>query len=108
MTFFAATSQRGLRERLAVRNDKYLKSVFSFAARNTCVILRRHVFVTSYVVATKIFRILFQFQGTHEINKLAPVVERLDSAIYRINRYPVDSVVCFVNTYPLDSDLSGG
>ena len=39
---------------------------------------------------------------------LAPVVQRLDSAIYRINHYPADSVVCFVNTYPLDSDLSSG
>ena len=38
----------------------------------------------------------------------APVVQRLDNAIHRINHYPVDSVVCFVNTYPLDSDLSGG
>ena len=38
----------------------------------------------------------------------APVVQRLDNAIYRINHYPADSVVCFVNTYPLDSDLSGG
>ena len=39
---------------------------------------------------------------------LAPVVQRLDNAIHRINPYPVDSVVYFVNTYPLDSDLSGG
>ena len=42
---------------------------------------------------------------------LAPVVElvrKVDNAIHRINRYPVDSVVCFVNTYPLNSDLSGG
>ena len=39
---------------------------------------------------------------------LAPVVQKLDNAIHRINHYPVDSVVCFVNTYPLDSDLSGG
>ena len=39
---------------------------------------------------------------------LAPVVQRVDNAIHRINRYPVDSVVCFANTYPLDSDLSGG
>ena len=38
----------------------------------------------------------------------APVVQRLDNAIQRINHYPADSVVCFVNTYPLDSDLSGG
>ena len=33
----------------------------------------------------------------------APVVQRLDNAIHRINHYPADSVVCFVNTYPLDS-----
>ena len=39
---------------------------------------------------------------------LAPVVQRLDNAIHRINHYPADSVVCFINTYPLDSDLSGG
>ena len=39
---------------------------------------------------------------------LAPVVQRLDNAIHRINHYPADSVVCFVNTYPPDSDLSGG
>ena len=26
----------------------------------------------------------------------APVVQRLDNAIHRINHYPTDSVVCFV------------
>ena len=44
---------------------------------------------------------------THKKNQ-APVVQRVDYAIHRINHYPVDSVVCFANTYPLDSDLSGG
>ena len=39
---------------------------------------------------------------------LAPVVQRVDNAIHRINHYPVDSVVSFANTYPLDSDLSAG
>ena len=34
---------------------------------------------------------------------IAPVVQRLDNAIHRINHYPADSVVCFVNTYLLDS-----
>ena len=38
----------------------------------------------------------------------APVVQKVDNAIHRINHYPVGSVVCFVNIYPLDSDLSGG
>ena len=43
-----------------------------------------------------------------ELRNQAPVVQKLDNAIQRINHYPVNSVVCFVNIYPLDSDLSGG
>ena len=43
-----------------------------------------------------------------DVTLLAPVVQKVDNAIHRINNYPVDSVVYFVNTYPLDSDLSGG
>ena len=39
---------------------------------------------------------------------LASVVQRLDSAIHRINLYPVDSAISLPNTYPLDSDLLGG
>ena len=39
---------------------------------------------------------------------LAPVVQKLDSAIHRINQYPVDNAVGFPNAYQLDSDLSGG
>ena len=40
----------------------------------------------------------------------APVVQRLDSAIPRINLYPVDIaiIISFPNTYPLDGDLSSG
>ena len=38
---------------------------------------------------------------------LAPVVEKVDSAIRWINLYPVDSAIGFPNTYQLDSDLSG-
>ena len=39
---------------------------------------------------------------------LAPVVQKLDSAIHRIKIYPVYNAIGFRNTYPLDSDLSGG
>ena len=39
---------------------------------------------------------------------LAPVVQKVDSAIHRINHYPVDNPIGFPNTYPLDSDLSSG
>ena len=38
----------------------------------------------------------------------APVVQKVDSAIRRIDHYPGESEICFVNTYPLDSDLSVG
>ena len=38
----------------------------------------------------------------------APVVEKVNSGIHRINQYTVDNTIGFVNTYPLDSDLSGG
>ena len=40
--------------------------------------------------------------------ELAPVVQRLDNAIHRINRYLVDK--CWQNKphYPVNSDLSGG
>ena len=39
---------------------------------------------------------------------LAPVVQKLDCAIHRINLYPVDNAIGFLNTHPLDSDLSVG
>jgi len=38
----------------------------------------------------------------------APVVQKLDSAIHRINHYPVDNAIGFPTTYALDSDLSDG
>ena len=45
---------------------------------------------------------------TDRVNVLAPVVQKVDSAIHRINLYPVDSAIGFPNSYALDSDLSGG
>ena len=39
---------------------------------------------------------------------LAPVVQKVDNAIHRINLYPVDSTIGLPHTYPLDSDLSSG
>ena len=39
---------------------------------------------------------------------LAPVVQKVDNTIHRINLYPLDSAIGFPNTYPLDSDLSSG
>lgn len=49
------------------------------------------------------------YRGFTEIlGDLAPVVQRLDDAIHRMNLYPVDSAVRFAITYPLGSDLSVG
>ena len=36
----------------------------------------------------------------------APVVQTMDSAICRINHYPLDNSIGFASVYPLDSDLS--
>ena len=38
----------------------------------------------------------------------APVVQKVDSAIHRINHYPVDKYLQNTFRYPLDSDLSVG
>ena len=38
----------------------------------------------------------------------APVVQKVDNAIHRINHYPLDIAIGFTITYPVDSDLSVG
>ena len=49
-----------------------------------------------------------QYDMAYTRNDLAPVVQKLDNAIHRINHYPLDSAFGFPNTYPLDNDLSSG
>ena len=44
----------------------------------------------------------------NENGHLAPVVQKVEKAIHRINLYPTDSAIAFPNTNPVDSDLSGG
>ena len=52
-------------------------------------------------------RVLSGFKNSR--NKLLPpVVQKLDSAIYRINHYPTDTYYRNQLRYPVDSDLSGG
>ena len=50
----------------------------------------------------------FMHAFLHCLSSLASVVQKLDSAIQRINLCPVDSAIGFPNTYPLVSDLSVG
>ena len=53
-----------------------------------------------------------EFTGTipqpNVYKHLALVVQRLDNAIHRINRYPADKCQQNKPRYPVDSDLSGG
>jgi len=41
-------------------------------------------------------------------NQQASVVQTVDGAVHRINRYPLDIAIGFAITYPVDGDLSGG
>ena len=47
-------------------------------------------------------------QSATPIKFLAPVVQKVASAIQWINRYPLDNSIGFASVYPVDSDLSGG
>ena len=55
---------------------------------------------------THYIKMIMEFED--KMQHLAPVVQKVDNAIQRINHYPVDSVIGSPNSYPLDSDLSGG
>ena len=56
-----------------------------------------------------ILLLLTEMVSLRGVNKvLAPVVQKLDNAIHRINRYPADKCLQNKPRYPLDSDLSGG
>ena len=84
-----------------VNKRKYSRIVKKLAVNNYMPFLLSPLLVVDPVPS-------YSFKGKERTNNLAPVVQRLDSAIHWINHYPADSMVGFVNTYPLDSDLSGG
>jgi len=44
----------------------------------------------------------------HHFFDLAPVFQRVDSAIQWINHYPLFNSIGFATIYPLDGNLSGG
>ena len=78
----------------------------------TCIITRRLKNVKNRAFLTLLrsqkHYVIFSKKTLPENNLTGPVVQRLDNAIHRINRYPVDK--CWQNKprYPLDSNLSGG
>ena len=59
-----------------------------------------HLFITTEIV--ELFLYIRKSSG------LAPVVQKLDSAIHRINHYPADTYYGKQLRYQLDSDLSAG
>ena len=56
------------------------------------------------MVCLKNFKNEIIVDGTNA--NLAPVVQKVDNAMHRINLSPLDSTISFLNTYPLASDLS--
>ena len=76
---------------------------------------RRHValanlffqFLVTFVTVN-IGAIAYVLPYSLKLLKLAPVVQKVDNAIHRINHYPLDIAIAFAITYPVDSDLSGG
>ena len=51
------------------------------------------------------------WMGSQVFASRPQLFKKVDSAIHRINLYPLDSAICFHKDYliyPLDSDLSGG
>ena len=51
---------------------------------------------------------MYTKQALRHVNNQAVVVQKLDSAIHRINHYPVDKYYKTRLHYPLESNLSGG
>ena len=59
-------------------------------------------------VQEKRFLLALEVQMLDSTNHLGPAVLKVESIIYRMNHYLLDSTIGFPNTYPLDSDLSSG
>ena len=71
----------------------------------TCLFLNVHYVSEHYFGSLGLWFVLFM--GQLFVNQ-APVVQRMDNAIHRINHYPVDKCWRKKLRYPMDSDLSGG
>ena len=51
---------------------------------------------------------LFTWRHRFKLIFLAPIVQKVNTAIDWINHYPLDNSIGFASVYPLDSDLSAG
>ena len=62
------------------------------------------------VLKTLLAIVLMKRKNTEglQLTVQAPVVQKVDNAIHRINHYPLDIAIGFAITYPVDSDLSVG
>ena len=72
--------------------------ILSFAKESRNENVMQSGFFTSYLYKKSVLLFIV----------LAPVVQKLDNAIHRINLYLLDNAIGFPSTYPLDTDLSAG
>ena len=106
-------SQRGARDRsLSFRTSLITESVtrshFCSSSAPGSSSFSSHITAYSPVTEPAEARLLNMADASDKPKRQAPVVQKFDSAIHRINLYPVDNAISFPNTYPLDRDLSGG
>ena len=79
------------------------------ATTKRCAKLASLIFILKNVIYLFITtEIVELFLYIRKSSGLAPVVQKLDSAIYRINHYPADTYYGKQLRYPVDSDLSAG
>ena len=79
------------------------------ATTKRCAKLASLIFILKNVIYLFITtEIVELFLYIRKSSGLAPVVQKLDSAIHRINHYPADTYYGKQLRYQLDSDLSAG
>ena len=79
------------------------------ATTKRCAKLASLIFILKNVIYLFITtEIVELFWYIRKSSGLAPVVQKLDSAIHRINHYPADTYYGKQLRYQLDSDLSAG
>ena len=66
--------------------------------------------ITGFAQSVEVCKPVFpsELENRDKDKVLAPVVQTLDSAIHRINHYPLDKYLGNQLRYPLDRFLSGG
>ena len=87
-----------------MRLKKTLKYFFFEYLVALCLSFRKYSILNLPIVTLRDTILQTYLVEKHKLEPiLAPVVQTMDSAIRRINHYPLDSAIDFAMTYPLDS-----